>query len=189
MRFYSFINKLLIPINIIIKNDYYIQQVSNDLENLIINDELVKNNIENIYFQSRIKKRSRIIQKMLNKKTIPCDIYGIRIIYDNTKQLNFAEKSELIDTINICNYNFYKDLDTITLYREFYAYYIHYLIIKNYNIYNNNNIDDYINNPKQNNYRSIHTYIIKDNFIYEIQIRSIDMHYHAVFGNASKYYL
>jgi GTP pyrophosphokinase len=46
--------------------------------------------------------------------------------------------------------------------------------------------DDYINNPKPNNYQSLHTAVIgPDQKIFEVQIRTHQMHHHAEFGIAS----
>lgn len=46
--------------------------------------------------------------------------------------------------------------------------------------------DDYIANPKNNNYQSLHTAVIcPDNKNFEVQIRTHNMHHHAEFGIAS----
>lgn len=44
---------------------------------------------------------------------------------------------------------------------------------------------DYINNPKENMYQSLHTTIINNDRFYEIQIRTNEMHKTAEVGNAS----
>ena len=58
------------------------------------------------------------------------------------------------------------------------------LIHSNY-IYLPERFKDYINNPKENMYQSLHTTIINNNRFYEIQIRTNEMNKNAEFGNAS----
>lgn len=49
-----------------------------------------------------------------------------------------------------------------------------------------NEFDDYISKPKPNNYQSLHTAVIgPDQKIFEVQIRTHQMHHHAEFGIAS----
>lgn len=48
-----------------------------------------------------------------------------------------------------------------------------------------NTIKDYINNPKENGYQSIHTSIMIDNTVLEIQVRTQRMHRVAEYGTAS----
>ena len=58
------------------------------------------------------------------------------------------------------------------------------LIHSNY-MYLSERFKDYINNPKENMYQSLHTTIIHNNRFYEIQIRTNEMHRIAEVGNAS----
>jgi len=117
------------------------------------------NNNNNIIinYESRIKSGARIIKK-IQKKKIPYDIYGLRIIYN----------------------------DTNNIYNTQYAYTIKNILTSNFNtldfLY-----DDYIANPKSNNYQSLHVYILT-NILIEIQIRNSFMHSVALNGSASNYY-
>jgi (p)ppGpp synthase/HD superfamily hydrolase len=129
----------------------------------IIDKQLIHNNNNNnnniiINYESRIKSGARIIKK-IQKKKIPYDIYGLRIIYN--------------DTSNIYNTQF--------------AYTIKNIIQSNFNtldyLY-----DDYIANPKSNKYQSIHIYVLT-NILIEIQIRNSFMHKVAINGSASNYYI
>ena len=127
----------------------------------VITKELHSNNNNNnniiINYESRIKSRERIIKK-IQKYKVPYDIYGLRIIYN----------------------------DTNNIYNSQYAYTIQNILTSNFNtldfLY-----DDYIANPKSNNYQSIHIYVLT-NILIEIQIRNSFMHNVAINGTASNYY-
>jgi len=120
---------------------------------------LAYNNNNNIIinYESRIKSRERIIKK-IQKYKVPYDIYGLRIIYN----------------------------DTNNIYNTQYAYTIKNIVTSNFNtldfLY-----DDYIANPKSNNYQSLHIYVLT-NILIEIQIRNSLMHNIALNGSASNYY-
>ena len=154
---YLFYLIFLLPVNSLnIYNNNKFNNVKNNIISLVNNDYNLQNNC-NIYYESRVKTVSKTIYKIIKKKKVPNDIYGIRIIYNS-----------LYDDNN------------------YYAYYIKNLINNNYCTldYEYNN---YIQNPKVNNYQSIHMYIL-DEITVEIQIRDIYMHYTAVNGTASNYY-
>jgi GTP pyrophosphokinase len=125
----------------------------------VITKELHNNNNNNIIinYESRIKSRERIIKK-IQKYKVPYDIYGLRIIYN----------------------------DTNNIYNTQYAYTIKNILTSNFNtldfLY-----DDYIANPKINNYQSLHIYVLT-NILMEIQIRNNLMHTIAINGSASNYY-
>ena len=133
---------------------------TNTIINVIDENLLYNNNNNNkfnIYYEKRIKSKKRIISK-IQKLKIPYDVYGLRIIYN--------------DNTNYHNTNF--------------AYFIKNIICNNFNtldcIY-----DDYIQKPKQNNYQSLHVYVLTSMLI-EIQIRNSNMHNVSVNGSASHYY-
>lgn len=138
------------------KNNFYNTDDPINHESIIYNNVMYDN--INIYYEKRIKSKKRILEK-IKKLKFPYDIYGLRIIYNDS-------------------YNYYN--------KDF-AYIIKNILYDNYYtldfIY-----DDYIKYPKNNNYQSIHIYIIT-NIILEIQIRNYYMHNIAINGTASKYYL
>ena len=127
----------------------------------IIDKELCYNNNYNkniiINYESRIKSRQRIIQK-IQKNKIPYDIYGLRIIYNDSNNIYNSQFAYTIKNILISNFN---TLDFL--------------------------YDDYIANPKINNYQSLHIYVLT-NILIEIQIRNSVMHAIAINGSASNYY-
>ena len=131
---------------------------TNTIINVIDENLLYNNNNKfNIYYEKRIKSQKRIISK-IQKLKIPYDIYGLRIIYnDNTNYYN----TNFAYTIKNIIYNNFNTLDCI--------------------------YDDYIQKPKQNNYQSLHVYVITSMLI-EIQIRNSNMHNISVNGSASRYY-
>ena len=132
---------------------------SNTIIHAITKGLAYNNNNNNIIinYESRIKSRERIIKK-IQKYKVPYDIYGLRIIYN----------------------------DTNNIYNSQYAYSIKNIITSNFNtldfLY-----DDYIANPKSNNYQSLHIYVLT-NILIEIQIRNSFMHNVALNGSASNYY-
>ena len=131
---------------------------SNKIIHIIDNQNLINsNNNIIINYEKRIKSKERIIKKIQNYK-VPYDIYGLRIIYN--------------DSNNYHNYDF--------------AYTIKNILISNFNtldyLY-----DDYIAKPKINNYQSLHVYVLT-NMLLEIQIRNSFMHSVAINGSASNYY-
>jgi GTP pyrophosphokinase len=116
------------------------------------------NNNLNIYYEKRIKSKKRIISK-LQKFKIPYDMYGLRIIYNDDADYYNTNIAYIIKNIIYDNFN---TLDFIS--------------------------DDYIAIPKNNNYQSLHLYIVC-NLLIEIQIRNTNMHNVSVNGTASDYYL
>lgn len=129
----------------------------------VIDKELCYNNKNNynkniiINYESRIKSRARIIKK-IQKNKIPYDIYGLRIIYNDSNNIYNSQFAYTIKNILTSNFN---TLDFL--------------------------YDDYIANPKINNYQSLHIYILTTILI-EIQIRNSFMHSVAINGSASNYY-
>jgi GTP pyrophosphokinase len=128
--------------------------------NQVITKEVYNNNNNNniiINYESRLKSRERIIKK-IQKYKVPYDIYGLRIIYNDSNNIYNSQFAYTIKNILTSNF---KTLD--------YLY------------------DDYIANPKINNYQSLHLYILT-NILIEIQIRNSFMHNIAINGTASNYY-
>ena len=125
--FFYLFSKLLNSIN-----NNNINNFNANVDNIreLVNSKLLYANNININYESRIKSQKRIIKK-INKRKIPYDIYGLRIIYEDSLYSNNTQFA----------YNI-KDL----LYTNFYS--LDYLY------------DDYIQYPKSNNYQSLHVYII-----------------------------
>ena len=134
---------------------------SNKITQVIDKELCCNNNNYNkniiINYESRIKSRERIIQK-IQKNKIPYDIYGLRIIYNDSNNIYNSQFAYTIKNILTSNFN---TLDFL--------------------------YDDYIANPKINNYQSLHIYVLT-NILIEIQIRNSFMHNVAINGSASNYY-
>ena len=134
---------------------------SNKITQVIDKELCCNNNNYNkniiINYESRLKTRARIIQK-IQKNKIPYDIYGLRIIYNDSNNIYNSQFAYTIKNILISNFN---TLDFL--------------------------YDDYIANPKINNYQSLHIYVLT-NILIEIQIRNSFMHNVAINGSASNYY-
>ena len=154
---------LFITKNLFIRNYNLIHNTKKSIKESILSDYRIKNIEPLIIYESRIKKHSKIFKNIINKEKLPIDIYGIRIIYDIPYSNNLSNM----------NYIGYSILD---------------IIHKNFEIYDNNEIDDYIEYPKENGYKSLHTNIYYKKCIFEIQIRDIYMHYHTLYGNSSNYH-
>jgi (p)ppGpp synthase/HD superfamily hydrolase len=130
---------------------------SNKIIQVIDKELLYNNNNIIINYESRIKSGARIIKK-IQKNKVPYDIYGLRIIYNDIQNYHNSEFAYTIKNILTSNFN---TLDFL--------------------------YDDYIVNPKANNYQSLHLYVLT-NILMEIQIRNSFMHNVSVNGTASNYY-
>lgn len=154
---YYLLNSLLHSVVINKSNNVsFSNNIANIME-LVANDKSLYKNPININYEHRIKSQKRIIEK-LNKQRIPYDIYGLRIIYEDSLDINNSEIAYIIKNI---------------LYTNFYTLDCFY--------------DDYIKYPKINNYQSLHVYIVT-NILIEVQIRNSLMHFNAINGTASNYY-
>ena len=110
-----------------------------NLNNPNLNNPNLNNPNLNIAYEKRIKSKKRILSKLQRFK-IPYDIYGLRIIYNDTSNYYNTQFAYIIKNIIYENFN---TLDFIS--------------------------DDYIEKPKENNYQSLHIYIMTSLLI-EIQI-------------------
>lgn len=126
---------------------------NNKLKQSKINNENIR-----INYEYRIKSLDKCFYKIYAKNKLVYDIYGIRIIYNNTNNINDIQTAYLIQSI-------IKD---------------NFFVIDKFE-------DDYIINPKSNNYQSLHMHIYYFLLI-EIQIRNYNMHYNALNGSASNYF-
>ena len=137
--------------------NYYVNIFINKLTNILNKNTFINNNI-NFSIEYRIKNFDKIKNKLFYKKKIINDYIGARIIYNNK--------------------NDYNDINT--------AYIIKNIIKKNFVTFDYF-YDDYILNPKNNNYQSIHLYIFYYFFLIEFQIRNEKMHINCLNGTASNY--
>ena len=175
--------------NFIIKKNNFIN-LKKDIINYINNDPIILNNCI-INYEYRIKNINKIVYKKIIKKREINDIYGLRIIY-NIKLYNNLSNNLYYQIFNNISNNVYYNRSNndyiIKLYNYniFYAYYIKFLLENRYNTVLKY-YDDYIINPKNNNYKSLHIYI-KNKILLEVQIRDINMHYDALYGLSSVYY-
>jgi GTP pyrophosphokinase len=154
------LNLLFLVCNFLNLSNYLLTSNNNKIIRVITKGLAYNNNNNNniiINYESRIKSGARIIKK-IQKKKIPYDIYGLRIIYNDTNNIYNSQYAYTIKTILTSNFN---TLDFL--------------------------YDDYIANPKSNNYQSLHIYVLT-NILIEIQIRNSFMHNVAINGSASNYY-
>ena len=105
--FHNNVNKIKYIIN---KN---LLQVINDTntnnynkKTLYYNSNYNNNKYDNIqiYYEKRIKSKKRIMQK-IKKLKIPYDIYGFRIIYNDTANFNNTDLAYIIKDIIYDNFN------------------------------------------------------------------------------------
>jgi GTP pyrophosphokinase len=148
------LNLVFLVCNFLNLSNYLLTSNNNKIIRVITKE--LDNNIV-INYESRIKSRERIIKK-IQKYKVPYDIYGLRIIYNDTNNIYNSQFAYTIKTIITSNFN---TLDFL--------------------------YDDYIANPKSNNYQSLHIYVLT-NILLEIQIRNSFMHNIAINGSASNYY-
>jgi GTP pyrophosphokinase len=153
------LNLVFLVCNFLNLSNYLLTSNNNKIIRVITKELHSNNNNNNIVinYESRLKSRERIIKKM-QKYKVPYDIYGLRIIYNDTNNIYNSQFAYTIKTIITSNFN---TLDFL--------------------------YDDYIANPKSNNYQSLHIYVFT-NILLEIQIRNSFMHNIAINGSASNYY-
>ena len=155
------LNLVFLVCNFLNLSNYLLASNNNKIIRVITKELHSNNNYNNnnivINYESRLKSRERIIKK-IQKYKVPYDIYGLRIIYNDSNNIYNTQFAYSIKNIVTSNFN---TLD--------YLY------------------DDYIANPKINNYQSIHIYVLT-NILIEIQIRNSFMHNVALNGSASNYY-
>ena len=154
---YYLLNSLLNSVIINKSNSISFGNTITNIIDLVDSSKSLYKNTINIKYEQRIKSQKRIIEK-INKRRIPYDIYGLRIIYEDSLYINNSEIAYAIKNI---------------LYTNFYTIDCFY--------------DDYIKYPKINNYQSLHVYIVT-NILIEVQIRNSLMHFNAINGTASNYY-
>lgn len=154
---YYLLNSLLHSVVINKSNCVSFSDSITKIKELVSSSTSVYKNTINIDYEQRIKSQKRIIEK-INNRRIPRDIYGLRIIYEDSLDINNREIAYAIKNI---------------LYTNFYSIDCFY--------------DDYIKYPKINNYQSLHVYIVT-NILIEVQIRNSLMHVNAINGTASNYY-
>lgn len=154
---------LFITKNLLIRDYNLLHETKESIDSVINNDNNIQFHKPIIFYENRIKKQGKIFNNILKKDGLPIDIYGLRIIYDLPYSNNFSNINEIG----------YKILNSIH---------------KNFEIFDNNEIDDYYSFPKENGYKSLHTNIYFNKCIFEIQIRDIYMHYDAIYGNSSNYH-
>ena len=151
------LNLLFLVCNFLNLSNYLLTSNNNKIIRVITKELHNNNNNIIINYESRLKSRERIIKK-IQKYKVPYDIYGLRIVYNDTNNIYNSQFAYTIKTIITSNFN---TLDFL--------------------------YDDYIANPKSNNYQSLHIYVLT-NILLEIQIRNSFMHNMAINGSASNYY-
>ena len=85
-------NKILLIILLSLNLNYsisfsnMIEKISKNIENSLSKDDCLSYYNTKIEIKHRIKKKDKIIYKITNKKKIPMDIIGIRIIYESENE-------------------------------------------------------------------------------------------------------
>ena len=133
--------------------------VKGEINALCNRNRIIRSYNTSIQIETRVKAFPRYIRKYQETKTPPRDKFGIRLIYHT---------------------------DTHP-YDTFMAYYLSFLIEQTYST-DNNYKRDYIQNPKDNGYQSIHLNIFTLGYEIEVQIRDVTMDECAKSGTASNYY-
>lgn len=136
--------------------------VTNEFE-IEINNLLKEFNITNYKVSSRIKSIYSIYRKLKNKYNFKIEEGNLDESFQRLKDI-FAARI-LVEDVKTC-------------------YAILGLLQSNFEVIQDE-FSDYIAQPKDNGYRSIHTIIIYNGLFLEIQIRTFEMHEYNEFGAAS----
>jgi len=107
----SILSKAWIGYNSIIGKIDHLDNFKNKVELIIQSDSNIAKYSPKIYYETRLKSLPRILSKIKSKKTIPKDIYGLRIVYssnvNNDDFLSYYIKYSLDTKFN--DIVFYKD--------------------------------------------------------------------------------
>lgn len=172
---------IYIPLAHIFGLDYYIEELGN-LSLIHLSPEKFyefQNHILNFKLSQKLIEMTDFFKLIFTHKTES----RVKSIYSAwEKNNNINEISDLIAIRIIINSNLY----TLELQEDIQeCYRVFHIISHCFNVYR---IKDYIQNPKTNGYKSIHTTILLDNNIpLEIQIRTSKMDHFAKYGTASYY--
>ena len=151
-------------------------QASQDIENLLKNDELMLSHGARYRLTHRIKDKYQLFCKMHRKQlSSPSEVrdsLGLRVILDVPKRFNETDEQQHKRS-NMLIYHIVSNIQALSGWTP--------LV---------NGLKDYVAEKKDNGYQSIHQYIknIRLQSHVEVQVRTKEMHLTAELGNAAHWY-
>lgn len=165
--------------------------LSSQITKMVHEDKFLMSKLEHLEISSRVKEPYSFWKKLLQKRQKQ---HGGREFLAAATEISVVDVQDgvaLRVILKACKLSSDESIETTRLRERMLCYYVHHLIRSRYPAIDPSRIKDYIQDPKPNGYQSLHhTSAITHNnqeFPFEVQVRSDEMHHIAEFGLAAHF--